>query len=146
MLEQPLPPCLKAILYSCGYDNISNIGLLDENKVIEIEEYISEFGRSTINDLNCCYSQQYQNQSNFKFLPGHRAAILSLPHHTKNAWQMRIKNESESNGPFSTVLTELIKTAEKNSGKDKNHAHYNEVVRHFSTYYFCYLEDAAMRR
>lgn len=135
-LGEPFPPCLKTILYACGYDNISNISLLDEKKIFEIEEYICKFGRNTIDQLVCCYSEQYKNQSTFKFLPGHNTELLRLPIHAKNVQQSCVNNKNKSNVEFSTVLTELIKSAENIVDKEKNHANYSEIVRHFFTYIF----------
>lgn len=35
--------------------------------------------RSVIDELNCCFSDTYKNQTVFTFIPGHRAAILGIP-------------------------------------------------------------------
>lgn len=35
--------------------------------------------RNILNQLNCCFSDIYKSQTDFSFMPGHRAAILAIP-------------------------------------------------------------------
>lgn len=131
------PPCVKKILNFSAYDSFSVLKELNEQKILEIEQYISDCGQTILNELNCCHSQKYRNQQQFKFLPGHRAILLSLPGKIpKIVENDDKKNVPQSNGEFSVILNELIKTAEINNHKFKNHAEYSDIIRFFFTYVY----------
>lgn len=134
-----IPICVKNILTFAAYDNISSLMCLSENAIKEVEEYISEFGRSVIHDLYCCHSDKYKKQTNFKFLPGHRSILSLLQSYAKKQSESVIQiSSSESNvrEKYSTVLAELISSYETNSKKHKNHARYTDFMKDFFTYVY----------
>lgn len=134
--EIELPVCLKKILSTSAYDCANSLRLLDAEKVAEIERYVSEFGRCVIDELNCCHSETYKKQKIFKFLPGHRAILMSLP----SCAQKNINNDQKldqlkekNSDVYSVFLTQLIETAQINAKKPKNKAIYSDIIRNFST-------------
>lgn len=139
-MGEKLPPCLKKILSFCAYDSINSLKQLNVEKVIDMEQYVSDYGHSILSELSCCHSEKYKSQKKFKFLPGHRSILLCLSHIIENSNIDEKDNYSLSNGTpnesFSTILSELTKTAENNYKKPKNNASYCDTVRYFSTYIY----------
>lgn len=135
-----LPICLRKILVFSAYDSENSLRLLDEVKISEIERYISECGRSVIDELDCCHSEKYKNQTTFRFLPGHRSILLNLSKHAHEFFEISVDQKyrlnEQSNESYSVVLSELIKTAQNNSRKHKNKASYSEIIRYFCTFIY----------
>lgn len=73
------PICIKGILRYAAYDSISSCVLLNEQRISDVEQFITENGRSFIESLVCCNSTTYQSQQTFRFLPGHKTSILAIP-------------------------------------------------------------------
>lgn len=73
------PKCLKTFLRHAAYDTKSSCMLLDTKTITDMEIYIQESGAEIIADLDCCNSATYRSQKQFRFLPGHRSSILSIP-------------------------------------------------------------------
>lgn len=138
-LGEPLPRCIKHILLSCAFDSLLIIEHLNEEFVKLIECHVSE-NRNILHDLECKHSNYYQNQSPFKFLPGHRILLNSLNEHVRRLREYTSQQDhsgSDNNDKhFSTILTELLKTAESNAVMDKNHARYSDTIRFFFTYIY----------
>lgn len=51
---------------------------IDENSLTKVEEHVTNH-RNIVNELNCCFSDTYKAQDDFRFIPGHRSAILAIP-------------------------------------------------------------------
>lgn len=135
--ESELPVCLKKILSFTAYDCVNSLRLLDAEKVAEIERYVSEFGRCIIDNLDCCHSDKYKNQKTFKFLPGHRSILMSLPQKIEINNDKKLDQLKEKNSDvYSVILTQLIDTAQINAKKPKNKAIYSDIIRNFSTFIY----------
>lgn len=50
-----------------------------EEDIISIEKYMNDHGYDVLATLNCCTCKRYKTQSHFKFLPGHKTALLAIP-------------------------------------------------------------------
>lgn len=72
-------PCVKSILKSAAYDTEPSLSCLNSQQIFDIENYINEFGKNLIVGLQCCNSETYRSQERFRFLPGHKGMLLSIP-------------------------------------------------------------------
>lgn len=144
IIGETLPICLKKILNLAAYDNINSLKCLDKERISEIEQYVSDYGLSVIDKLDCCHSDKYKNKKQFKFLPGHRSILLTIPNHAQRFSDIfisqkpvqNIESLSAKNNEVSTILAELNATAQANSKKSKNQASYSDTNRYFSTYVY----------
>lgn len=75
----PLPPCVKTILKFAAYDSASSLVQLNSQLIVDIENFINDTDKSVIEQLSCCNAERYKEQVVFRFLPGHKCAILALP-------------------------------------------------------------------
>lgn len=71
------PKCIKTLLSDCAYSTQLSLLELDESKLEKLENHINA-NRQLLTQLKCCYSDEYKNQTQFHFLPGHRATILGI--------------------------------------------------------------------
>lgn len=111
--------------------------MLSESSILDIEEYITNSYKNIFHEFTCRHTDIYKTQTHFKFLPGHRLLLLSLPNHAmKISPQIENRISTTQNQSFSVVLNELIKTAELNSGREMHHVRYSDIVRYFSTVIF----------
>lgn len=140
-----VPLCVKMCLEFCAYDSLNVLKELNELKIVEIEEYITDCGQDMVNDLYCCHSEKYKKQTKFKFLPGHRSILKILPEKISGIFENHneLRNlflntpvNSEANKEFSVILNELIKSSQINAHKSKNHAEYSDTIRYFFTYVY----------
>lgn len=76
--EGKIPDCIKAILSKTGFDSKLAIVTLTDEKLNEIESFINSKSIDIGSELSCCSAEQYQEQTEFMLLPGHRAAILEI--------------------------------------------------------------------
>lgn len=102
-----LPECVKTILKHSAYDSAETLGLLDGIHVSEIEMYINETDHSVIDNLSCCNSSTYQNQQQFRFLPGHKGIILAIP-----AQISKMKAAKNTRGQRSLEFKKMLTKAE----------------------------------
>lgn len=140
-IGEVLPLCVKKILCFCAYDSFNTLRELNAQKICEIEKCVVDCGEKLVSELDCCHSNTYKNLKSFKLLPGHRALLLDLPNHIpthSNASSSRNidRENSENHNSLSTMLVELIKSAEKNALKSKHHSEYSDIVRYFFTYIY----------
>lgn len=132
-----IPLCLKTILNATGYDSLASIAELSDERISELQEYITNHERSVVNCLTCCHSEKYKTQNQFMFLPGHRTILQILPEIVKKILTTRPCDESTSvSQSHSVILAELIKTSQTNSQRDKNHAEYGDIIKDFFTYIY----------
>lgn len=73
-----LPKFLKSILITSGYDCKSALQVLDEQSIIDIEEFV-QTNRGKFAEI--LKDTKYENITLFKFRPGHRKLIINLPKH-----------------------------------------------------------------
>lgn len=139
--ELNLPSCREKILGFCAYQSADSLRLLDHEKIVEIESHVTEFGRSLIDELECCHSENYKKQRTFRFLPGHRSFLFSLSNYAQKFYEIYInqsvcKWNELNNESYSVVLKELIKTAQANANKGKHQNSYSDLIRYFCTFIF----------
>lgn len=78
--HEKYPPCVKRLLVAAGYNKFVALAQISEDKLRTVEEHINN-NRGLIFRMKCCYSNEYRQQETFRFLPGHRAAILAIGQH-----------------------------------------------------------------
>lgn len=138
LIGDPIPICVKKIITACGYSAIFSIKNITLESVEQIENHVNVYARDLIQKLDCCHHEFYKDQDVFKFLPGHRDLILTLP---KFVVQMLHPDKYliqvvEQYPGFSMILRELIKMAIQNDKLPKNKAQYSDTIRYFATYIF----------
>lgn len=133
-----IPICVKKILTKCGFNSVFSVKNITPESVVQIEKHINLHGLDLIQTLDCCHHEYYKGQNVFKFLPGHKDVILSLPgfavqmlHPDKYLIQV-----IEQYAGFSKILREILKTAIQNHKLPKNKAEYSDTIRYFATYIF----------
>lgn len=47
--------------------------------MLKLEDHVNN-NRDLLHQMTCCFMDVYKTQDVFKFIPGHRAAILGIPH------------------------------------------------------------------
>lgn len=97
-----LPRGISNILIESGYDTQSTLETIDKNSVKAIEDYVNE---NRILLKNTVYESLIDSDTIFKFKPGHRAVILSLP----TAIQNRDSNEKVANFNVEDLKQSLVK-------------------------------------
>lgn len=96
--KEKIPPCLKSLLSSTGYNTLFSISVLNADKIEEIEEFINK-DRSLLASLNCCYAKYYQAQQKFEFIPGHKNVLLTLPSKVAEMKEAMKKDGKAKNNP-----------------------------------------------
>lgn len=136
-MENILPPCVHKILNYSAYDSLNVLKELNEEKIVEIEKFISD-NKDIVNSLECCHSEKYKQQKNFKFLPGHRAILLSVQKKILEDFESekKLNIDTRSNSEFSVILNELIKSANINCVRSKNQSTYTDAIKYFCTYIY----------
>lgn len=71
------PQCIKNLLIASGYSKLMSLAEIDEEKLRKIEDHVNGH-MDLVKSLICCHSKDYKNQTNFEFLPGHKATILGI--------------------------------------------------------------------
>lgn len=122
-----IPKCVKALMEFSGFETLASLKNITSDTLIETEQYINNHACKTIENFTCQHSKIYQDQTEFKFLPGHRNLLLNFPTFSCNV-QKHVK--------FSLPLQKIIETAEQNYNKLKFHNKYDDVIRFFTTYLF----------
>lgn len=75
---EQIPKCIVSLLMKAGYNSSHSLKSLDENKIDSIEKFFDE-NKQILNEVGGRHNQTYKNLKKFKFLPGHRDMILSIP-------------------------------------------------------------------
>lgn len=140
IIGHSIPLCLKKFLNICGFDTILSLRNITNNTILEIENHIQNYGKSSIQNLDCCYSEFYRSIPEFKFLPGHKAFLLEISKClSMKTVDRETRNENASSvfdSGFTLVLEKLIETAKANHVVDKNHHTFIDIIRFFATYVF----------
>lgn len=130
LLGENIPQDISKILAKSGYDTIWSLKNINENDILNIEEYINE-------QPSILKGTTYENIQKFKFKPGHKKFLLELPNLIKKY------NEEQHNkygtkhcSNFAYVFKELIDVAIANSEKEPNGVRYSECIRYFATYIY----------
>lgn len=127
-IGETLPACIKKILSACAYETLVSLNGISLKSVESIEEHINNSCQTTIQDLDCCYSDYYKNQEKFKLLPGHRDLLLAL-----SKLNLCDSSEYQQKSKFSFIMQEMINTAMDNAKRDDNR--YSDFIRFFATYF-----------
>lgn len=122
-IGEQFPECVKILLKKSGYDRLNSLSMIDEVRIIEIEAHLQENRDSWINEMNCCNSTYYRQVAIFRFLPGHRATILSIPDKIRQLAglkrvtvddRLQEKHEDRSDEEaVQSLVTDIMKYAEK---------------------------------
>lgn len=129
-VSEAIPSDVKVILMRSGFDTKTALLCLNEESIIEIEQFVDE-------NRDVLKGTTYENITNeFKFKPGHKIFILRLPDKLKDLEKIGCVNNEPKVFDFSFVLKTFIETAEKNDGKKSKGFRYNDVNRYFSTYIY----------
>lgn len=76
--KEKYPKCLKATLIAAGYDTLSSLSQLTEEKIKVIEEFHTQ-NNEFVAKFDCCHHEHYKELNPFVFLPGHKAIIMAIP-------------------------------------------------------------------
>lgn len=121
-----VPMCLKNLLWKSGFDSMFSVKQITEKSLDDIEQCIQVNCKKIfpLLDTNADI-HKYDQQTVFKFLPGHRCILLDLPQSIRNmqadssifansSINTVPKIECDSSIPEnSVILFALIKTAKK---------------------------------
>lgn len=114
------PGCVVKLLTAAGFDTILSLSGIDEEKIKEIEVFLTS-NKQFVNELKCCQSEWYKELEHFQFLPGHKAIILALPEKIKEMTTEKSKSKlclNQNNSAQDEELkTHLIKNLIAFSGK-----------------------------
>lgn len=123
-----IAPCIKAILDYAAYNSASSLSVLNDQNVLEIENCINESGRNVIESLKCCYASIYQQQTPFRFLPGHKSTVLSIPKYISEMNELKKTSRLE----FKKLLTPAELKAILLRKINQNIGNYNANIGVFS--------------
>lgn len=122
-IGEKFPECVKILLKKYGYDRLNSLSMIDEVRISEIETHLQENRDSWNDELNCCNSTHYGRVTIFRFLPGHRATILSIPDKIRQLTGLkrviavdRLQEEHKDRSDEEAVqslVTNIMKYAEK---------------------------------
>lgn len=137
-IGEEIPRCVKTALEMSGYDTVLSLCEIKQKSISDLEKHINAHGNEQIQKFECNHSDYYKQIQEFRFLPGHEAIILALPKYAlefKKVFKSKVIDIEKGAG-FPFILNEMIRTAEVNQSKDKNHATYSETIRYFATYIY----------
>ncbi|XP_031638592.1 uncharacterized protein LOC116350795 [Contarinia nasturtii] len=138
IIGEDIPNCVKTFLSVCAYDTFSSIQNISSESIIDIERHMNTCP-DIIANLDCCHSDEYKKQRHFKLLLGHRDFLLSISKYKYNASHEVLSSITRNVGKKLTlpvVLQAMVESCEQNSGRNKYHVQYNDLIRYFSTYTF----------
>lgn len=137
IIGENVPDCIKRILLACGYDRNTSLFNISHESVLQIEQHINTQSRNVIQQFNCCYSEYYKKQKEFKLLPGHFDFICAFSHYNPTDFRCaNPKDQAKDSSELPFILKEMLQTAHRNADRDKNHLQYSDTLRFFSTYVF----------
>lgn len=93
--NEKIPPCIKSLLSDAGYDTLSRLKNIDEEKVKCVEEFLAA-NKTLVDKLKCCHSSVYKQLEHFQFLPGHKTVIMSLPDEIREMERNNMRNKESS--------------------------------------------------
>lgn len=151
ILGERVPACIQKILSSCGYYNLTSLGNISQENIVEIEEQVNGY-RNVIQELDCCFQDFYKNQDKFQFLPGHSSFIMTMSKHVSSYIKQRNEHgqredhysNHDSNfielcmqyPGFSVIMKELINSAFHIQSTTINNVRYSDNIVFFFTYIF----------
>lgn len=75
--NETFPKCIKQLLIETGYDTVSTLTKIDEEKIKQIECFVNS-NKVLLSKLECCYNEECQQFENFEFLPGHKTILMNI--------------------------------------------------------------------
>lgn len=138
LIGESVPNCVKTFLSVCAYDTLTSIQNISLKSIEDIENHMSTCTEA-VQGLDCCHAIAYKTQKQFKLLPGHKDFLLSMCKYKLNNSQKDDSLDTQNtdqNSSLPVVLQAMIQTSQQNAGTNKHHAHYNDLIRYFSTYVF----------
>lgn len=112
-------------MIASGYDNAISVSEICENEVKVIEEFVNGNLKDLIEK-----SGTYKADGAFKFLPGHRKLLFSLPDKVKE-FQNRKEKKIPENGEPATEELELLTEIELNGLKNELFVKLNTTAKDF---------------
>lgn len=115
---EPFPTCLRSLLNDTGYNTIASLSCIDDAKILEIEQFLTE-NKDIVNKLECCFSTEYKSLDNFHFMPGHKSMISSIRDDIKEMKELNAAKKRDKkhllpdNLIFENLLTNLKAVAGK---------------------------------
>lgn len=107
VIRNRLPSFVISILKNTGYDNIAALQRINSEEITIIEKYAQDNLIELIKK-----DKQYSHQAeNFKFLPGHKAALIALPEIVKDYvenYESKLKSKSKKSKCDSNQLVETL--------------------------------------
>lgn len=108
-LGNKLPKFIKTILINSGFDNQLSILSITSDTITEIESFVKQF---VLVNKDLLKETAYKNVDipNFKFLPGHRDLLLSLPKRVSELNKINIEKKSKKSKVAAVNSTQLEKS------------------------------------
>lgn len=127
---EKFPECVKNLLLAAGFDTLLSLSQITDTKITTAEHFLTA-NKHHIFKLDCCYSDEYKNLSEFQFLPGHKTLIMSIPEKVsqikkttnESAYQDDFEYEEVSNANRNSVRTSLATSRRSNKRKVWRSAH-----------------------
>lgn len=119
------PKCVKMLLIASGYDTLIALNEIDQGKLAKIQDHINE-NRELTSNLKCCYGEIYKKQTEFHFLPGHKATILGIKNQIaqlkeSSGWKERQRaSKHKSEDQLKTALVVSLDAYASKCGLPKN--------------------------
>lgn len=88
------PECLKKLLIASGFTTIASLRLINEQNLSTIEKFMQS-NKHLVAAFDRCNKEQYQPQNEFRFLPGHKCIIASIPMQIDEMTQKQIAVKSQ---------------------------------------------------
>lgn len=136
-MEEPIPDSVIIILKCTGFEQKITLRALNAKSITEIEEFICE-NSSILSELPT--NSIYHRIKPFKFLPGHRVLIESIPKYMQDPRKEHECDEPESRfstpSYFSTILKSLIENSQNNKTRNIKSLRYSDIIQAFSTYVY----------
>lgn len=127
----------KKILEDNGFDSILALKQLDDNYLDQLEHGVKQEEQSwqnMIKNINCAHAKIYSEQKKFKFLHGHRIALLKW---CNNLNEEKMSSSFDINDPaFSPILKTIIEAALENYNKPANTRRFSKLLMDFSIYIY----------
>lgn len=140
---EKIPCSLKLILSMCGYDNELCLRTFAASDIEDIENFMND-----TNSYRELSDNIYRKQTTFKILPGHRKILLEVTKtfgETKSTSKCECgrskdaeKEASTGTKPkkYSTILQEIIHSADTNAEKSPEARRYTENLQNFSRFIY----------
>lgn len=127
-----LPPIVITILKKTGYDNVTALQRMNLEEILIIEKYVQENLTEFIRK-DKTYSQQAEH---FRFLPGHKSALIALPDIVNECIAIYEQSNSKSNPKKNKPKqpTQVLETLEINFTKEDEQLLKSSLIKKVEKY------------